>query len=164
MNFAPMMIAKGSSRDMKVEIIGVLEGAVSVIMSLVMNMVVFGMKAVQTNWYGGFHRLLEFTGTRYRRDNMIVANSIIRAHPKHLKDILRVDLCLLRERLMCEHALQVLLEVITLKMTGNVLITVTGVCLVGMEEVLMIARVNSTRQGLIQWLALVDEARGHRSS
>ena len=46
MNSTPVMIAKGSSRDMEVEIIGVLEGAMSVVVSLVMDVVVFWVETV----------------------------------------------------------------------------------------------------------------------
>ena len=61
---------------------------------------------------------------------MVVADSIVWAHPKHLEDVLWVHLGLLREWLVGEHALQVFLKRITFEVTCNILITVTRVSLV----------------------------------
>lgn len=93
-------------------------------------MMMLRMEAVQTNRYLIVLWLVEVTSTRLWRSNMVVADGIVRTHTKHLEDILWVDLGLLRERLMGEHALQIFLKRITLKVACDVLVTMTCVSLI----------------------------------
>lgn len=113
-NSAPVMIALRPSGDMDVQIVRVFERT--------MDMVVFRVEAVQTGRYLVLLELLEFAGTLLGRSNMVVADRIVRTHAKHLENVLWIDRRLLRERLMRENPLEVLLEVMTFKMTGNILI------------------------------------------
>lgn len=145
MNSAPMVVAKRSSWDMEIQIIGVFEGT----MGRAMDMVVLGMETIESERYLFLRGLLRFTGAGLGRGYMVVADSVIWTHPKHLEDILGVDFSLLRKWLMCEHALQVPLEVIAFKMAGYILFAMARMTLVGMKKVLVIAGIDSTGEGRV---------------
>ena len=71
---------------------------------------------------------------------LVVADTKVRAHPKHVEDICWVHVCLLRNGLLlvCEHALPVFSEILTSEMIGHVLITMRGMSLVRGEEIVLI--------------------------
>lgn len=73
---------------------------------------------------------------------------IIWTHPQHMEDILRVDLGRGGILLMRKHSLQIFLEVVTLKMIRNILVTMSGMCLVRRQEVLMVAWIDGARQSM----------------
>lgn len=72
---------------------------------------------------------------------LVVTDSKIRAHPKHVEDVCWVYICWLRNwlALMCEHAFPVLPEVLTSEVVGDIFITMVCVSLVRGEEVVLIA-------------------------
>lgn len=84
-------------------------------------------------------------------DVLIVANSKIRAHPKHVEDICWVYICWLRNWLMLvrEHALPVLPEVLTSKVVWDIFITMGCMGLVRGEEVVLIAWIDHVWQGMV---------------
>lgn len=47
-----------------------------------------------------------------------------------MKNLCRVDLSRLREMLVREHDLQVLLKIMAIKMVGDILFAMVGVCLI----------------------------------
>lgn len=76
---------------------------------------------------------------------LVVADTKVRAHPKHVEDICWIHICLLRNRLLlvCEHALPVFSEILTFKVIGDVLITMRGMSLVRGEETVLITWIKS---------------------
>jgi hypothetical protein len=82
---------------------------------------------------------------------LVVANSKVRAHSKHVEDICWVYICWLRDGLVLvrEHALPILPEVLASEVVGDIFITMGCVSLIRGEEVVLIAWINHARQGMV---------------
>jgi hypothetical protein len=132
--------------DVNVEVIRVFKFAV--------DMMVPRVETVQRIFFwlldGIQVRLLVWVMMMMCGEVLVVADSKIRAHSKHVKDICWVYICWLRNWLvlMREHALPIFPEVLTSEVVGDILITMGCVSLVRGEEVVLIAWINHVWQGI----------------
>lgn len=118
-----MVVAAWPSRDVKVEIVRVLEVA--------MDMVMFGMNAIQGVHCRVMFRFLEMRVRLLLGNILVLANRVVRTHPHHMEDFRWVDFRLGWVVLSRKQPLEILLEIMTLEVVGHILITVVGMRLVG---------------------------------
>lgn len=120
---ASVMVAAWPSRDVKVEVVRVLEVAV--------DMVMFGVNAIQGVHCRVMCRFLEMRVKLLFGNILVLANRVVRTHAHHMEDFCRVDFRLGWVVLGRKQPLQILLEVMTFEVVGHILITVVGMRLVG---------------------------------
>lgn len=70
-----------------------------------------------------------------------------------------VNLCLCGKWLGGKDALQVFLEIMALKMAGDILFAMSCVCLIRGQEVLMVTGVDDAREGMIELFGIFNDRR-----
>lgn len=157
--------------DVNVEVIRVFEFAVDMMVMdmMVVDMMVPRVKTVQRIFFwlldGIRVRLLVLVMVMMGGEVLVVADSKIRAHSKHVEDICWIYICWLRNWLMLmrEHALPILPEVLTSEVVGDILITMGGVSLVRGEKIVLIAWISHAGQGVVcGFPELADGMMAHR--
>lgn len=127
--------------DMDIEVVRVLELAVDVMRMETVERIILGL--LDGSW---IKLLVVMVGSM-----LVVTDSKVRAHPKHVEDICGVHVCLLRNGLLLvrEHALPIFSEILASKVVGYVLITMGGMGLVRGKKIVLIAWIKSALQGVV---------------
>lgn len=152
-----MMIPMRSlSGSLDIQIVGVFEMAVSMMMVFVIVFVivfvmVFMVEAIKYVRRVDLRFLKGIEANLLPWDMLILTYRKVRAHPKHVENFCRVDFGLGRNRGR-EHSMPILLEVMTFEVIRYILVALCSVRLVGGKEVLLLARVKSTRESMVHGL------------
>jgi hypothetical protein len=138
---ATMMIPMRSlSGSLDIQIIGVFEMVVNMMMVFMVEAVEY-VRRVDLRFLKGIEVIL------LPWDMLVLTYRKVRAHPKQVETLCRIDFGLCRNRGR-EHSMPILLEIMTFEVIRYILIAICGVRLVGGKEVLLLAQVKGTRESL----------------